>query len=141
MSGCVVITDAVIAQTLATAPTPGKNFLEPLLALAKTHNLPIKILEDVAVVNKAEVHLQEGDLWQCLSGKVQFTYGGALIDPYIKQNADGSLNMNEQRGTGIQGGTIVTLQPGDWLWIPAGQPHQHSCVGVARLVIIKIPAK
>ena len=35
----------------------------------------------------------------------------------------------------------MILKQGDWLWIPAGEPHQHSATGTARLVIIKIPSK
>lgn len=124
-----------------TAPMGGKNLLEPLKSIAIERGLPFKILEDHQVVNDAEVHLDEGDLWYCLEGEVTFVYGGALVEPRVKVRKDGTEDVSEQLGKEISGGTEAILKSGDWLWIPAGQPHQHSCAGTARLMIIKIPVK
>jgi len=114
--------------------------VEPLKSFALENNLPFKILEDKEVVNEAEVHKIEGDLWHCLEGKAEFIYGGELVNPIVViQN--GIANENELKAKEIFGGIKVILRAGDWLWVPPWQPHQHQCSEVARLIIIKIPAK
>ncbi len=123
----------------AATPIGGKNLLEPLKSMAIKHSLPFKILEDHQIVNDAEVHIHQGDLWYCLEGEVKFIYGGALVEPRVKVRKDGTEDASEQFGKKISGGTETVLKPGDWLWIPAGEPHQHSCAGTARLMIIKVP--
>ncbi len=129
-----------IDETLATPSIVGKKLLEPLKSLAAANKLPFNILEDKEVLNnEAEVHKHEGDLWFCLEGEVKFIYGGEMVDPWVKKNADGTENPNEIKAKEIKNGVESILKPGDWLWIPAGQPHQHFCAGTARLVIIKIP--
>lgn len=135
----MVIREEEIQQTLRSIPTPGKKLLEPLKSLAEKHRLPLKILEDKEVVTEAEVHMNHGDLWYCLEGEVKFIYGGELVDPVVKKNSDSSLDHNELRAKEIRGGKGVVLKPGDWFWVPAGQPHQHGSDGLCRLVIIKIP--
>lgn len=129
----------IIDETLANSPTPGKKLLEPLKSFGKESGLPINILEDMDIVNEAEVHAHEADLWGCLEGEVTFIYGGELLNPRTKKNPDGSFDERELRAKETKGGTTVILRPGDWLYIPAGEPHQHSAKGVARLYIIKIP--
>lgn len=137
---CIVIKKETIKKTLAAKPAPGKRVLEPLKSLATSLGLPFNILEDTEIANEAEMHKQAGDLWHCLEGTVTFIYGGKLVDPKPRINPDGSLNQNEFSADAIKNGAKVILQPGDWLWIPPGQPHQHACTGTARLVIIKIPS-
>lgn len=122
-------------------PTQGKHLLEPLKSIAAAEGLPFNILEDYNVVNEAEIHGKEGDLWFCLQGEVTFTFGGNLLNGLFKRNDDGTEDINEWRAKEIKGGENVILKPGDWLWIPPGQPHQHRCSGTARLLIIKIPAR
>ena len=134
MDNCFLVKKELIDQTLKTGAQPGKNLLEPLKFLATENKLPFKILEDKDVVNEAEVHKTEGDLWYCLEGEVKFIYGGELVEPR-------EVKTNELKAGGIKGGSEIILKPGDWFWIPAGQPHQHSCSGTARLMIIKIPQK
>ncbi len=123
----------------STAPSQGKSMLEPLKTLALEQSLPFKILEDHETVNEAEIHRLEGDLWCSFEGEVTFTYGGELVEPRVKVRKDGTTDENELLAKEIFGGTEVVLKPGDWLWIPAGTAHQHSCAGTARLMIIKIP--
>ncbi|MDZ4285450.1 MAG: cupin domain-containing protein, partial [Candidatus Sungbacteria bacterium] len=101
--------------------------------------LPFKILEDHQTVNEAEIHRIEGDLWCSLQGEVTFTHGGELVEPRARVRKDGTTDENELIAKEISGGTEVVMKPGDWLWIPAGTAHQHSCTGTARLMIIKIP--
>ncbi len=125
---------------LKIAPTDGKRLLEPLKSLAALHKLPLNILEDQNVSNDAEVHAHESDLWLCLEGEITFVCGGEMIEPWFGKKADGSPNENELKAKEIRGGTEIVLKPGDWLWIPVGEPHLHHTKGVARLVIIKIPS-
>lgn len=135
----VLVRKGDIEKTLANEPTQGKRLLEPLKSFAAEHKLPMNILEDKEISNDAEVHLHEGDLWHCLEGEVIFIYGGEMIDPWFGKKADGSENKNEIKAKEIKNGTTSVLKPGDWLWIPAGEPHQHVCKGTARLIIVKIP--
>lgn len=127
-----------IDETLSTTPAEGEHLVEPLKAFAFQTGFPAKILEDVRVQNEAEIHRTEGDLWQCLEGTVTFICGGELVDPWQVQKADGSEDANELKAKNIRGGITQVLKPGDWLWIPPGEPHQHSAEGVARLLIIKV---
>lgn len=122
-----------VDKVLAMAPEIGKRML------FKSSDNPVGILEDKDVVNDAEVHKTEGDLWLCLEGEVTFICGGELVDPWFSKDKDGKDKLNELKAKEIKGGTEMTLKPGDWLWIPAGEPHQHKCSGASRLVIIKIP--
>ncbi|OGY63562.1 MAG: hypothetical protein A3I89_01995 [Candidatus Harrisonbacteria bacterium RIFCSPLOWO2_02_FULL_41_11] len=139
MSNWVLVKKEIIEETLRAESKQGKGLVEPLKSLAAEKNLPFKILEDKEVVNEAEVHRHEGDLWQCLEGEVTFICGGELVEPKAKQNPDGTLDEREWKGKAIQDGTEMVLRPGDWLWIPPGVAHQHNCKGIARMFIIKIP--
>lgn len=130
-----------IEAICALVPIGGKSLLEPLKSTAGDRGLPFKILEDDRVVNEAEVHISQGDLWCCLEGSPTFIYGGIMVNPRVKVRKDGTKDTSELSAKEISGGTTVVLKPGDWLWIPAGQPHQHSCSDTARLMIIKIPVK
>src|SRR3989338_383068 len=139
MSNWVLVKKEIIEETLRAESKQGKGLVEQLKSLAAEKNLPFKILEDKEVVNEAEVHRHEGDLWQCLEGEVTFICGGELVEPKAKQNPDGTLDEREWKGKAIQDGTEMVLRPGDWLWIPPGVAHQHNCKGIARMFIIKIP--
>lgn len=127
-------------ETLATAPAPGKKLLEPFKTFAAANGLPFNILEDSQMLeNDAEVHQHEADLWLCLEGEVTFVCDGEMIEPWFKKLPDGKEDQREIKAKSIRGGTKYILKVGDWFWIPAGVPHQHTCSGTARLVIIKIP--
>ena len=128
-----------IEKTLKSPSSQGKRLLEPLKIFSKENSIPLNVLEDNNVVNEAEVHKHEADLWCCLEGEVTFIYGGEIVNPWVKKNADGTLDEREIKAKEIIGGTEVLLKPGDWLFIPAGEPHMHKMDGVARLIIIKIP--
>ena len=140
MENCILVKKEEIDKTLANKPIQGKRVLEPISSLASNEGLPFNILEDHEITNnEAEVHKQEGDLWCCLEGEVEFTYGGELVNSEFRKNPDGSDNTNELKGSGIKDGTKSILKQGDWLWIPPGQPHLHNTSKTARLIIIKIP--
>lgn len=130
-----------IDEILALPPVQGKRNLEPFASIAKQTGLPFQILEDTAVSNDAEIHLLEDDLWLCLEGKVAFLCGGTLGESWFSKRADGSLNKNEIKSKTLNDATKHNLTVGDWLWIPAGVPHQHSSIKTTRLAIIKVPKK
>lgn len=137
---CVHIQKSLIDETLKTAPVKGKKELEPLKSFSKLHGAPLNILEDHEITtNGAEQHMRMGDLWHCLEGEAVFICGGELVSPRAKVFSDGSRDENEWRSDAISNGATIILRPGDWLWIPAGEPHQHQAEKTARLVIIKIP--
>lgn len=138
---CAFVPRDLVDKTLTTAPTQGKKLLEPLKRFGFENGLPFNILEDVEVKNEAEVHRHEGDLWHCLEGEVTFVYGGRMVKPWAKKLPQDKIDDREIKANEIADGTHVVMKPGDWLWIPAGQPHQHWTNGLARLVIIKIPAQ
>ena len=140
ISRSIHIPKSYIDATLTQAPRVGRQLLEPIKSLAAQRGVPMNILEDHAVINKAEIHKNKSDLWLCMEGEAVFTCGGELIDPYV-QEKEGVRNENELLGESIRGGTEIILRPGDWLWIPAGEAHQHQCVDTARLVVIKIPSE
>lgn len=137
----VYIPKNLIETSLTNAPLKGKNLLEPLKSFSSLNDVPLNILEDTDVSNEAEVHLEEGDLWHCLEGEATFIYGGSLINGLPKKKSDGTLDYNELRSAEIINGIETVLKIGDWLWIPAGEPHLHKSKGTSRLLIIKIPAK
>jgi len=116
-----------------TAPVAGKKMLEPFKSSFKKE-LPFGIIEDFEYQKiEAEVHKHEGDLWLGLEGEVEFICGGELVESWVKDGAGG----NELGGKDIKGGEKVVLKPGDWLWIPPGEPHMHTAE-FGRMVIIKI---
>ena len=135
----IYIPKTQIDKALTILPLRGKRNLEPFISLAKETGLPLQLLEDTDVVNDAEIHKKADDLWLCLSGEVAFICGGEMQDLWLSKRRDSSENPDEIKGKSISGGTAYVLRPGDWLWIPAGVPHQHSAAKTARLAIIKIP--
>lgn len=135
----VLISKRDVDTALSALPLTGKNLLEPFARFAAEKELPFSILEDTAVSNNAEVHTREGDLWFCLQGEAVFVCGGTLSEPRCRLYPDGSENKNELYSKEIKDGKEFVVKAGDWLWIPAGEPHQHSARGTARLIIVKIP--
>ncbi len=136
---CLYIPKERIDETLAQSPQTGKRLLEPLKSFSAEHAAPFNILEDCQVSNDAEIHQHESDLWYCIEGEVRFVCGGQMVDPWFKQLPDGTEDRREIKAKTIEGGEEILLHAGDWLWIPAGEAHQHFCADTARLVIIKIP--
>lgn len=140
MHSFVHIPKSLIDETLAQEPQQGKRELEPLKAFSKQAGIAFNILEDSQVENnQAEVHQEQADLWLCLEGEVAFICSGEMNEPRFRALPDGSENQKEIYAETISGGTEVVLKAGDWLWIPAGVPHQHNTSDTARLIIIKIP--
>ena len=66
---------------------------------------------------RAELHETKADVMIVQSGEAILVYGGEVIDP--KPTAP-----NEIQGSGIKGGTKITVKAGDVIHIPTGIPHQ-----------------
>jgi len=65
---------------------------------------------------EVEVHEHWIDYMEIQQGEADFTFGGTATG--MRDTGPG-----EKRGGTITGGTVVTLRPGDFLMVPAGQPH------------------
>lgn len=138
-SSALFIPKSRIDAALAQSPAKGKRMLEPIRTLTAAVGAPFNILENSHTAsNLAEIHKTAGDLWLCLEGEATFIHGGELVEPRVKEK-DGIRNENELLAGSIRGGTEIIMRPGDWLWIPAGTPHQHQAAATARLAIIKVP--
>lgn len=124
-----------INEILTQAPPTGKKMLEPLKHIADTQHLPFNVIELTEHTNKVEVHKYVHDLWFCLEGEVKFFCGGTMQEPYTH----GTLDETELRAKGLEAAKEIVVRQGDWLWIPAGEPHQHITKNTARLMIIKVP--
>lgn len=132
----VLVRRTEIDDILRTPPQKGKHPLSlPLFQTAASMMFVMEACETPLSDGTAEIHRTTNDLFLCLEGQIQFICGGELVEPVTR---DGE---NELRATDIRGGEELTLNPGDWLFIRAGTPHESSCEGVCRLMVIKIPEK
>ncbi|MCC6670674.1 MAG: heme-binding protein [Planctomycetes bacterium] len=64
----------------------------------------------------AEVHADETDVIHVLTGQATFVTGGRVVEPR-------TTAPQEVRGSGIEGGAVRTLAPGDVVVVPRGTPH------------------
>ena len=64
-----------------------------------------------------------------------------MAQEYKEQTKIGKFiaKLREQKGI-TQKELADILKTGDWLYIPAGEPHQHISESACRLFIIKISA-
>jgi mannose-6-phosphate isomerase-like protein (cupin superfamily) len=65
---------------------------------------------------EVEVHEHWIDYMAIQQGEAEFTFGGTASG--MRDTGPG-----EKRGGTITGGTVVTIKPGDFVVVPAGQPH------------------
>jgi mannose-6-phosphate isomerase-like protein (cupin superfamily) len=65
---------------------------------------------------QVEVHDKDTDTFYVLDGEATVVVGGTMV-------GGTTTATNQQRGTGITGGTIYQLRKGDVIVIPAGVPH------------------
>lgn len=65
---------------------------------------------------KPEVHTLETDIFYMLEGEATLVTGGTLLDPV-------TVEPNEVRGSGIEGGESCRFAKGDVIVIPNGDPH------------------
>jgi mannose-6-phosphate isomerase-like protein (cupin superfamily) len=84
---------------------------------------------------EVEVHEHWIDYMAIQQGDAEFTFGGTASG--MRDTGPG-----EKRGGTIAGGTVVTIHPGDFIVVPAGQPHLTMAKPGTnfRAVIIKVRA-
>jgi len=126
----VCLSAPVLAQPAphATPPDAFRHFSDSELAKLSTGKGPLTLstLTDhqnyyVLVAGRTgpgevEVHEHWIDYMAIQQGEAEFTSGGTVTG--MRDTAPG-----EKRGGTITGGTVVSLKPGDFLMVPAGQPH------------------
>jgi beta-galactosidase beta subunit len=82
---------------------------------------------------EVELHEHWIDYMAIQQGEAEFTSGGTATG--MRDTAPG-----ERRGGTITGGTVVTLKPGDFLMVPAGEPHltMIKSGSVFRAIVFKV---
>ena len=82
---------------------------------------------------EVEVHEHWIDYMAIQQGEADFTFGGTATGMH-------DTGPGEKRGGAITGGTVVTIKPGDFIVVPAGQPHLTMIKGSGpfRAVIVKV---
>ena len=84
---------------------------------------------------EVEVHEHWIDYMAIQQGEAEFTFGGTAAG--MRDTGPG-----EKRGGTLTGGTVVTIKPGDFIVVPAGQPHLTMVKSGSnfRAIIIKVRA-
>jgi len=78
---------------------------------------PFHLDKQFQLLGASEVHESWNDNIFIQEGEASFVLGGTATD--AKEREPG-----EQRGSVIDGGTTTAMTVGDYLFIPAGVPHQ-----------------
>lgn len=106
-------------QLTASAASPAKPPVKPgdppgvLEHYPNHYTMLITRHED----GQSELHEHVADVFFVASGKAQLWTGGSMQDGK-------STGPGERRGSGLSGGTAVSLKRGDVVHIPANVPHQ-----------------
>ena len=130
-----LLADGVQAQTVGTPAAPHSAAADPfrlitdaqLAGLATgTGALTLSTLtdhENFYVLEagrtgpgEVEVHEHWNDYMAIQQGEAEFTSGGVVTGAR-------DTGPGEKRGGVLTGGTKVTLRPGDFVMVPAGEPH------------------
>jgi len=82
----------------------------------------------------ASVHETEAELFFVIDGAGTLVTGGKLIE-------ERRTNAENLSGTGIEGGVTKRVSKGDWILVPAGEPHQFPAVEGSglRLMSLHLP--
>ena len=84
----------------------------------------------------AELHQTQVDILIVETGEATLIVGGTKVAPK-------TVKPNEVRGTGIEGGEVKQLGPGDIMHIPANVPHQLKIPAGTKFnyLVIKVDSK
>jgi mannose-6-phosphate isomerase-like protein (cupin superfamily) len=118
-------TDAKPGQAIV-----GGNILR-LIADANSGNAYSANLEYRPTAGAAAVHIHEAEFFYVIDGSCTFVSGGKLTEP--KQT-----NPENLSGTGIEGGTTITLSKGDFMVVPENTPHQVTAVSGGAVVFMTL---
>jgi mannose-6-phosphate isomerase-like protein (cupin superfamily) len=82
----------------------------------------------------ASVHETEAELFYVIDGAGTLVTGGKLME-------ERRTNAENLSGTGIEGGVTKRVSKGDWILVPAGEPHQFPAVEASglRLMSLHLP--
>lgn len=103
-----------LSDILNKGKTPESLYSQAIIAKHDTH---IIYMTGRNQSGQAEVHQNWNDNIFIQEGEASFVVGGNATD--AKEREPGEL-----RGSTISGGNTVTMHPGDYLFVPAGVPHQ-----------------
>jgi len=82
----------------------------------KERGIPANVLEGMDVHdNVVEVHRHMADFWIGLKGEATFIVDGELVESFVKDKGEGTINDLEICAKSIRGGETVVVGPGDWL--------------------------
>ena len=108
------ITGKELSETLQKGMTPGALYSQVVLA-KKPNYMIYTTTRDTS--GQSEIHDGWNDNIFIKEGEASFVLGGKATD--AKEREPG-----EKRGSVIEGGTTSVTKVGDYLFIPAGVPHQ-----------------
>jgi len=103
-----------LGDTMKKGMTPGAFYSQVMLSKHDGYQI-INTIRDKD--GQAEIHADWADHLFVQEGEARFATGGTIVSGAV--TAPG-----EQRGTSIKGGTVMTMKPGDYFFVPAGTPHQ-----------------
>jgi len=103
-----------LSDVLKKGLTPGALVSQVILAKHPTYLIYMTTRDKSG---QSEVHQNWNDNIFIQDGETNFVVGGAATD--AKEREPGKL-----RGSSISGGKTVVLHAGDYLFVPAGVPHQ-----------------
>ncbi|WP_446744370.1 cupin domain-containing protein [Silvibacterium acidisoli] len=129
--------EVIPAQTIqdqsATLTAKAKDKGSAIVNLGdyKAYTIKLSVLTASA---HAEAHAHFDDVSFVQEGTVTLMTGGTIVGAH--QIADG-----ETAGTSIEGGTPLTLHPGDIVHVPAGTPHQFIVPKgtTYKAFVVKVP--
>ena len=121
-----VIGDAELAK-LSSGKTP------LVLSTLVDHENHYVLVAGRSGPGEVEIHEHWIDYMVIQQGEADFTSGGTASGMH-------DTGPGEKRGGTITGGTVVSLKPGDFVVVPAGQPHLTMIKGSGpfRAVIVKV---
>ena len=121
-----VISDAELAK-LASGAAP------LVLSTLADHENHYVLIAGRSGPGEVEIHEHWIDYMVIQQGEAEFTSGGTASG--MRDTGPG-----EKRGGSITGGTTVSIKPGDFVMVPAGQPHLTMIKGSGpfRAVIVKV---
>jgi len=103
-----------IRETLRKGMTPGALYSQVILSKHDGYQIYVTTRDKDG---QAEIHDSWNDNIFLQEGEASFVLGGVAVD--AKEREPG-----EKRGPSISGGKTTVMLPGDYLFVPAGIPHQ-----------------
>jgi mannose-6-phosphate isomerase-like protein (cupin superfamily) len=121
-----IVTATEVAALVAGTPKD-RNGNANMIRLA-----PYSVNMEHRLMNQAaSVHETEAELFYVIDGAGTLVTGGKLVE-------EKRTNAENLSGTGIEGGVSKRVSKGDWILVPAGQPHQFPAVEASGLTLMSL---